>query len=263
MSHPQGVPRARSPTLAWFSALPLSVNYVLVRDFGHLFKSATCFTDAEHRRTRWFLSLEGDVARPFRRLPWAAAERGGGGDEDGDGEAGNLREVYLRPGASWRDISVTFARASPITRLEIIKSYSSEDLNEEGRDHVQYLLVDLSGGGGFLTMGLLYDLLLCGGEVGDDSAATFGGETGAWDLLLGRRLRSHDLLVEYECFIHNDEELVDSGPEAEGSAILYVRGGSVDVGDQDRRFSAFEDDEIGWVPEILGERPRIQPAIVS
>lgn len=262
------MPRARSPTLAWFSALPLSVNYVLVRDFGPLFKSATCFTDAEHRRTRWFLSLEGDVARPFRRLPWAAAARGGAGagagDGDDDGETGPLlREVYLRPGASWRDISVTFARAPPITRLEIIKSYSSEDLNEDGRDHVQYLLVDLSGSGGFLTMGLLYDLLLCGGEVGDDSAATFGAETGAWDLLLGRRLRSHDLLVEYECFIHNDEELVDSGPEAEGSAILYMRGGTVDVGDQDRRFSAFEDDEIGWVPEILGDRPKIRPAIVT
>jgi hypothetical protein len=178
--------------------------------------------------------------------------------------------VYLRPGASWRDVSVTSGRGPPITRLEIIKSYSSEDLNEEGRDHVQWLLVDLSppsfvtgDGSGFLTMGLLYDLLLCGGKVGDDSASTFGGETGAWDLLLGKRLRSYDLLVEYECFIHNDEDLVESGPDAEGSAILYVRGGTVDVADQDRRFHDFEDDEIGWVPEILGDRPRIQPANVS
>lgn len=258
------MPQAHWPTLHCFSLLPLSLTPVLARDFGPLFSSAACFTDAEHRRTRWFLSLEGDVARPFRRLPWAASARDGGGDGDGGGDAGPLlREAYLRPGATWRDISVTFARAAPITRLEIIKSYSSEDLNEEGRDHVQYLLVDLSPGDGFLTTGLLYDLLLCGGEVGDDSAATFGGETGAWDLLLGRRLRSHDLLVEYECFIHNDEELVDSGPEAEGSAILYVRGGTVDVGDQDRRFSAFEDDENGWLPEILGDRPRIRPAIVS
>ena len=250
------------------------MNPVLAQNFAPLFSSSACFTSAEHRRTRWFLSLNGDVTKPFRRLPWAAAADGGGdGDRDGDG-GGNaarlaLREAYLRPGASWRDMSVTFARGPPITRLEIIKSYSSEFLNEEGRDHVQYLLVHLprssmvGGGGGFLTMGILYDLLLCGGGVGDASAATFGNETGNWDLLIGRRLRSYDLLVEYECFIHNDDELVDSGPEAEGSAILYVRGGTVEVGDQDRRFTEPEDDEIGWVPEMLGERPKIRPANIS
>lgn len=208
---------------------------------------------------RWFLSLNGGVTRPFRRLPWAApAPRC---------ENGNycstvlVRDAYLRPGASWRDLSVTFACGPPITRLEIVKSYSSEDLNEDGRDHVQHLLVDLSNsGGGFLTMGLLYDLLLCGGAVGDDSAATFGCETGAWDLLLGRRLRSYDLLVEYECFIPDDEELVDFGPEAEGSAILCVRGGTVEVDDQDRRFEEPEDDDVEWVPQMLGDMPRIRLA---
>lgn len=299
MSHPQGVPRtdrSADEEAASPRPPPQGLNPVLGRDFQPLFSSAACFTAAEHRRTRWFLSLQGDVGRPFRRLPWVAARGGssdqdrdrrgvarpiplplwvpvpGGDGADRDGRSGDtaslLREAYLRPGASWRDVSVTFGRAPPITRLEIIKSYSSEDLNEEGRDHVQWLLVDLAppsskASGGCLTMGLLYDLLLCGGRVGDDSAATFGGETGAWDLLLGKRLRSYDLLVEYECFIHNDEELVDSGPEAEGSAILYVRGGTVDVGDWDRWFTCFEDDEIGWVPEILGDRPEIRPANVS
>lgn len=229
------------------------------------------------------------MGKPFRRLPWAA---GGDGDEDGDGDGGSSfsprrREVYLRPGASWRGISVTLARGPPITRLEIVKSYSSEDLNEEGRDHVEHLLVDLSpsspptpatsssssggdsndNGSGFLTMGLLYDLLLTHGGVGDSSAATFGAETGAWDLLLGRRLRSYALLVEYECFIPDDEELVDLCPEAEGSAILYVRGGTtVELADQDRRFEGDddEDDDGGgagrWVPEMLGARPKIRPA---
>lgn len=199
------------------------------------------------------------MALPFRRLPWAASHRRG----DGDGEGGAApRAAYLRPGASWRDLSVTFARGPPITRLEVVKSYSSEDFNG-GRDHVQHLLVDLSASGGFLTMGLLYDLLLCGGAVGDDSAATFGGETGAWDLLLGRRLRSYDLLVEYECFIPEDGELVDYGPGAEGSAILYVRGGTVEVDDQDRRFEEPEDDDVGWVPQMLGDMPRIRLANIS
>lgn len=208
---------------------------------------------------RWFLSLNGDAARPFRRLPWAGC---------GSGGSTASRDAYLRPGASWRGLSVTFAHGPPVTRLEVVKSYSSEELNEDGRDHVEHLLVDLSapassgGGSGFLTMGLLYDLLLCGGAVGDGSAATFGRETGAWDLLLGRRLRSYDLLVEYECFIPDDDELVDSGPEAEGSAILYVRGGTVEVDDQDRRFQEPEDDDDddGWLPQILGDMPRIRPA---
>lgn len=209
---------------------------------------------------RWFLSLSGDVTRPFRRLPWAAAPTCGNGN---DGSIVPVRDAYLRPGASWRGLSVTFARGPPITRLEVVKSYSSEDFNEDGRDHVQHLLVDLSTSGGFLTMGLLYDLLLCGGVVGDESVATFGSETGAWDLLLGRRLRSWDLLVEYECFIPDDDELVDSGPEAQGSAILYVRGGTVEVDDQDRRFEEPEDDDVEWVPHILGDMPKIRLANIS
>lgn len=230
------------------------MNPALLHDFAPLFTTSACFSPAERRRSPWFLSLDGDVSRPFRRLPWAAAACG---------DPAPRREAYLRPGASWRGLSVTLARGAPVTRLEVVKSYSSETFNEDGRDHVQHLLVDLSASGGFLTMGVLYDLLLCGGGVGDDSAATFGGETGAWDLLVGRRLRSFDLLAEYECFIPDDEELVDSGPDAEGSAILYVRGGTVEVDDQDRRFEEPEDDDVGWVPQILGDRPRVRLANVS
>lgn len=264
LSRPSALPRAarlaggQDPAAA-AAASSTSVSPVLLHDFGPLFSSAACFTRAERSRMRWFLSLNGDVARPFRRLPWAC---GGDGGDDGGGTA--LRDAYLRPDASWRGLSVTLARGPPITRLEVVKSYSSEDLSEDGRDHVQHLLVDLSAsGGGFLTMGLLWDLLLCGGAVGDGTAATFGGDTGAWDLLLGRRLRSYGLLVEYECFIPDDEELVDSGPGAEGSAILYVRGGTVEVDDQDRRFEEPDDDDVGWVPEMLGDVPRIQLANVS
>lgn len=216
---------------------------LLLERFGPLFHSAHCFTREERDSVRWFLTLDGDVARPFRRLPWAGA-------------GAQAREVYLRPGASWRHLSVTFGLGPPVTRVEVVKSYSSEDFNEDGRDHVQYLLADLPRGG-FLTMGLLYDLLLCGGAVGDERAVTFGDETGSWELLLGRRLRSYELLVEYECFIADDEDLVDMGPEAAQSAILYVRGGTVGGHDQDRRFAELEDEEVEWVPEVLGDMPSV------
>lgn len=258
LSHPPRPPRtARAKGRGSRAAASVNpVNPALAMTFSPLFSSSVVFTLAERTVMRWYLSLNGDVARPFRSMHWASwAARGYDG-------GGALRDAYLRPGASWRGLSITFARGAPVTRLEIVKSYSSEHFNEDGRDHVQHLLVDLSASGGFLTMGLLYDLLLCGGGVGDDSAATFGGETGSWDLLVGKRLRSYDLLVEYECFIPNDEELVDSGPEAEGSAILYVRGGTVEVDDQDRRFEEPEVDDSGWVPEMLGDRPRIRLANV-
>lgn len=221
---------------------------MLAHAFGPLFSSTACFTAAERRRTRWFLTLNGDATRPFRRLPWA-------------GDAA-LRDAYLGAGASWRGVSVTFARGPPVTHLEVVKSYSSEDLDAGGRDHVQHLRVDLPAPG-FLTMGLLYDLLLCGGGVGDGRAATFGPETGGWDLLLGRRLRSRGLLVEYECFIPDDEDLVDAGCAAAQSAILYVRGGTVEVGDQGRRFAEPEEDDVGWEPEVLGDVPSIHLATVS
>ncbi|ROW15690.1 hypothetical protein VPNG_02194 [Cytospora leucostoma] len=225
---------------------PLAHPFLLMR-FITLFQSSSSFTQEERRAISWFLTLDGDVTRPFRRLPWARGARS--------------REKYLRGGASWRGLSVTFHLGLPVTRVEIIKSYSSEDFNEDGRDHVQYLQVDDMPAPGFLTMGLLYDLLLCGGAVGDDDAATFGGETGSWELVVGARLRDYDLLLEYECFILDDEDLVDTGPSAAQSAILYVRGGTVDGHDQDRRFGELEDDEVEWVPELLGPRPTIRPAV--
>ena len=43
----------------------------------------------------------------------------------------------------------------------------------------------------------------------------------------------------------------------------WATGRDVDVGDRDREFTCFEDDDIGWVPEILGDRPRIRPVDVS
>ncbi|KAL7627915.1 hypothetical protein AAE478_002110 [Parahypoxylon ruwenzoriense] len=176
------------------------IHPLLKSRFGELFNTAECFTTQE-KQTLAYLTLDGDYTLPFRRLPWAHDE--------------SLRRAYLRPEASWRNISLTFGRP-PITHLDVVKSYSAP----EG-DSVDYYQVDLPPPG--LTMGVFYDVLLC-------DKATYGRETGSWELILGRRLRSYDVLSEYECFIPDDMDLVDSGEEAAQAAVLYVRGGPVSHG---------------------------------
>ncbi|KAI0172225.1 hypothetical protein GGR52DRAFT_459594 [Hypoxylon sp. FL1284] len=166
-------------------------------NFKGLFNTAECFTASEKKR-RPFLTLDGDYMLPFRRLPWARSP--------------SEYTAYTRPEASWHDISLTFGRA-PITHLDVVKSYSSPI-----GDTVDYYQVDLEPSG--LTMGLFFDILLC-------DKATYGIETGSWELILGRRLRSYDILSEYECFISDDRDLVEFGKEARQAAVLYVRGGPV------------------------------------
>ncbi|KAI1386781.1 uncharacterized protein F4822DRAFT_326206 [Hypoxylon trugodes] len=163
--------------------------------FQGLFNTADSFTPKERGKLS-FLTLDGDYTRPFRRLPWAQLE--------------NRRVAYLRPEASWRDISLTFGKA-PITHLDVVKGYSGS-----GGDLVDYYQLDLPSSG--LTMGLFYDVLLC-------DKATYRHETGSWELIVGRRLKSYDVLSEYECFIPDDRDLVDK--EAHQAAILFVRGGPV------------------------------------
>ncbi|KAI1417054.1 hypothetical protein F5Y13DRAFT_153626 [Hypoxylon sp. FL1857] len=181
-------------------------------NFKALFNTVDCFTMEEKRRMA-YLSLNGDFTLPFRRLPWA--------------KSGNKRKAYLRPEASWRDISLTFGRA-PITHLDVVKSYSAP----EG-DSVDYYQVELPPSG--MTMGLFYDVLL-------SQKATYRRETGSWELIVGRRLRSYDLLSEYECFIPDDRELVDWGEEARQAAVLYVRGGPVS-----RNATSDEDEDDDWI----------------
>ncbi|KAI8962213.1 hypothetical protein F5Y11DRAFT_196779 [Daldinia sp. FL1419] len=165
--------------------------------FNSLFNTSDCFSDVERKKMA-FLTLDGDYTLPFCRLPWAQTE--------------SKRDAYLRPEASWREISLTFGRA-PITHLDVIKSYSAP----EG-DAVDYYQVDLPLSG--ITMGIYYDILL--GEK-----ATYRHETGSWELIVGRRLHSFDVLSEYECFIRDDRDLVEFGKEAGQAAILYVRGSPV------------------------------------
>lgn len=221
------------------------VQPLLMAHFQFLFRSGDCFTPTE-RAEMFYLTLEGDCTRPFKRLPWAQDPK--------------KRQAFLRPRASWRDLGVSFGCGMPVTQLEIVKTYSSEEFNEEGRDHVQYMQVDLevSSTTGHLTMGLLYDLLLCHGAVGCADAITFGTqETGSWELFLGKRLRSADTLFEYECFIASDEVLVDSSIAAGSSAILFVQGGSTDASDDDRGGNDGYVDE--WEPTLLGPRPSLLP----
>ncbi|OTA99669.1 hypothetical protein M426DRAFT_27276 [Hypoxylon sp. CI-4A] len=171
------------------------INPLWITKFKGLFNTTDCFTSEEKKRLA-YLSLNGDYTLPFRRLSWAQTTDG--------------RETYIRPEASWRNLSLTFGRA-PITHLDVVKSYSGS-----GGDLVHYYQVDLPQSG--MMMGLFYDILLC-------NKATYGRETGGWEFIVGKRLRSYDVLAEYECFIPDDRTLVDFDEETRQSAVLYVRGG--------------------------------------
>ncbi|KAI2621164.1 hypothetical protein GGR54DRAFT_600445 [Hypoxylon sp. NC1633] len=189
----------------------VQINPLWMTKFKGLFNTADCFTTAEKTR-KAFLSLNGDHMLPFRRLPWTQLQ--------------DKRAAYLQPRASWRDISLTFS-GPPITHLDVVKSYSSP----EG-DSVEYYQLDLEPSG--MTMGIFYDVLLC-------DKATYGRKTGSWELILGRRLRSYDVLSEYECFIPDDRDLVDWSDEARQAAVLYVRGGAVSHN------LAFATEDDGWI----------------
>ncbi|KAI1494411.1 hypothetical protein F5X96DRAFT_590371 [Biscogniauxia mediterranea] len=173
--------------------------------FAPLLDTAACFTPEEKARARArHLSLDGDAALPFRRLPWA-------------------RDAYLRPGASWRGLGLGLAcgMAAPLRTLHVVRSYAAA--GEGGRpDEVAYGQVGGGGGaGGIITLGAYFDMLLLSSSW-DGGGVTYGAETGSWVLLPGRGLRSFDVLWEYECFIADDEELV---VRDESAAILFVQGG--------------------------------------
>ncbi|KAK6841898.1 hypothetical protein PG990_006109 [Apiospora arundinis] len=201
-----------------------SLHPFLYPKFAPLFNTSDAFTAEERAKNIYFyLSLEGDCTLPFRRLPWA---------QQSEAE----RELYLRPEASWRLLPL-LAGEIPITQLEIVKNYATQT-----SDTVEYLQVELPPSGSGLTMGMFYDLLL--GEQ-----ATYGWETGSWELHLGTRLRDLELLFEYECYIFNDPDLVDLDAPP-NCAVLHVLGGS----GCDQEFAGV-DWETCWKPQVLGERP--------
>ncbi|KAI1137816.1 hypothetical protein F5Y05DRAFT_62867 [Hypoxylon sp. FL0543] len=188
------------------------INPLWNAKFQGLFNTADCFS-VEEKKRMFYLSLNGDYTLPFSRLPWAKRE--------------SQRKAYLCPEASWRNISLTFGHA-PITHLDVVKSYSAP----EG-DSIDYYQVELPPSG--MTMGLFWDVLL-------SEQATYHCETGSWELIVGRQLRSYDVLSEYECFILDDRDLVDWGEGARQAAVLYVRGGPVSC-----YASASEDEKNCWI----------------
>ncbi|KAI1753165.1 hypothetical protein F4782DRAFT_498545 [Xylaria castorea] len=174
------------------------INPLLQAKFRGLFNSADCFTAAERARY-WVLTLDGDHTLPFRRLPWAADSPPA------------FRDAFLRPEASWRRLSPTFGTSPPIRHLDVVKSFESDT-----GCPVAYFQVDLPRPG--LSMGLLYDTLLC-------EEALYGPDTGSWQLLVGKNLKSFDVLYRWGCFIIDqpgESQLVGEKPDA---AILFVRGG--------------------------------------
>ncbi|KAI0194891.1 hypothetical protein EV127DRAFT_383311 [Xylaria flabelliformis] len=144
----------------------VDINPLLQAKFRGLFDSADCFTEAERARY-WALTLDGDSTLPFKRLPWAA-----------DSPLAS-RDAFLRSEASWRRLSPTFGTAPPIRHLDVVKSFEGDYGSP-----VAYFQVDIPHPG--LSMGLLYDILLC-------EEALYGPDTGSWQLLVGKYMKSFDV----------------------------------------------------------------------
>ncbi|KAI3317531.1 hypothetical protein HD806DRAFT_514882 [Xylariaceae sp. AK1471] len=202
------------------------INPLLLKKFKGLFNSADCFTAAERARY-WVLTLDGDATLPFRRLPWAATSNPA------------RRDAFLRAEASWRELSPTFGTSSPVMRsLDVVKSFDSDTGSP-----VSYFQVELPPSG--LSIELLYDILLC-------EEALYGPDTGSWELLVGKSLKSFDVLYRWGCFIIDEPGESQLVRETADAAILYVRGGE---GCSETVLDARE-----WRPRCLGtSRPKFLP----
>jgi hypothetical protein len=246
------------------------INPFLQKRFKGLFSSADCFTKDERARY-WVLTLDGDYTLPFRRLPWVSDPAP---DMDPGiittstiNESKNMRDsraaAFLRPDASWRTLSPTFGSSSPfsscesprssniIRRLDVVK-----DFDTETGCPVSYSQVALPPSG--LTMEMLYDVLLC-------EEATYGRETGSWELLVGKALKSFDVLYRWGCFIIDEPGESSLVAEVLDAAILYVRGGEGCSGGITRHHdnvaaTGLDGDKKVWTPRKIGaERPEFLP----
>jgi hypothetical protein len=226
--HNAPAPQARehSKTTRGEIEIEIEINPFLQTRFKGLFNSADCFTAAERARY-WVLTLDGDATLPFRRLPWA-------GDSDPA-----RRDAFLRAEATWRELSPTFASSSPLVRsLDVVKSFESETGSP-----VAYFQVELPPSG--LSVGFLYDVLLC-------EDALYGSDTGSWELLVGKSLKSFDVLYRWGCFIIDEPGESQLVSETADAAILYVRGGE--------GCSETILDDREWKPRFLdNRRPKFLP----
>ncbi|ETS81586.1 hypothetical protein PFICI_06588 [Pestalotiopsis fici W106-1] len=199
------------------------INVMLWRNFNYIFRPTSCFTVEEiEQQNNYYLTIVGNRALSFQRLRWVKED--------------HSRQAYLRPEASWRHLTIARpCQKKPFTRLEIIRSYTSD----EHGDEVEYLRLDLLDQG-ILTMGLLYDTLL-------SDMVHFGNNTGGWVLHRGVRLRNYDLLLEYECFVINDDELLDLGPDSQQCAILHIEGAAVEADTEVESWTVNHD----WTPSMI------------
>jgi len=255
-----------------------TINPFLQRKFKGIFNSADCFTEDERARY-WVLTLDGDYTLPFRRLPWVSSA------PDADPDTITAKKInksksmsdsrtaaFLRPEASWRSLSPTFG-SSPlfssssstsstagtssrgssniIRRLDVVK-----DFDTETGCPVSYSQVALPPSG--LTMEMLYDVLLC-------EEATYGHETGSWELLVGKALKNFDVLYRWGCFIIDEpgeSKLVAEVPDA---AILYVRGGEgcrggITGNNNNVTTTGLDGEKKVWTPTRIGaKRPEFLP----
>lgn len=139
----------------------LAIHPALTSRFYALFQF-----DRRHRLYNWeeMKRLPDFEVDSFRTLPWAQTD--------------SERVLYLRPEASWRHLRVTRGRHI-ITKLDLCKFR----IMGLGVSQMQYFQVDLPSSG--LTMGILYDLVLC-------LDATKYRRPRWWRLLPGRHLSSYD-----------------------------------------------------------------------
>ncbi|KAI1107963.1 hypothetical protein F4804DRAFT_296442 [Jackrogersella minutella] len=173
----------------------------------------------------------------FRRLPWAI------GDGDGVKRKHMRGNPHLRPEASWRRLSVG---CPAIRSLDVVKV-----LTVYGGTSMSFEQLDLAPAGGFLTMGLFYDLMASG-------AGHKGHTTTEWQLLPGRRFKGYDdwLALRRRGTYPSRADVMRLFEEDLTSAVLFVaahrgctdgwrRGNGVEV----------EEDEKIWQPEAIGGVP--------
>ncbi|KAK6222888.1 hypothetical protein LQW54_000698 [Pestalotiopsis sp. IQ-011] len=171
-------------------------------------------------------TIHGDHMLPFKLCPWAQ-------------DAG-LRSAFSRADASWRSLSVMAPGHEPITRLEIVRSYTGDE--DEGiADNVEVLVLELPDGKEVLTIGLVYDLLL-------DANVHFDNET------------TDCILYENRCLIDYESLSVDGGlirldldqttKKDQHSAILQVEGATITEDTELPSWVVRHD----WTPTHLGSR---------
>ncbi|KAI4598768.1 hypothetical protein KJ359_002660 [Pestalotiopsis sp. 9143b] len=171
-------------------------------------------------------AIHGDYMQPFKLCPWAQ-------------DAG-LRSAFSRADASWRSLSVMAPGHQPITRLEIVRSYTGDE--DEGiADNTQVHVLELPNGKEVLTIGLVYDLLL-------DANVHFDNETTDCILYENRRLIDYESFTRYGGSIRSD--LDQTTKKDQHSAVLQVEGATI-TEDTDLPSWVVRHD---WEPTHLGSR---------